>query len=335
MKEVSALTRAISNLFYLLRYEWYNDSSCDEDMVHGDNYMYTQDYMIYFKPTGKKEYYFTGEITIKTKTETFTEEDLQKSLEEIEEAIQRDLTFIRTYIYPPCEVDFNDLFMMENKIDYKTQWNSKFKYISSNEVKVSVQLYDFEDIESLKFFGLHLYLLGGMKTEKIENKFSDIFDILWESHFYEFKKEMLHPKYNGLYMDYSDFSYMFECIYKKYYENYTDDEIENYLSKMIDCDYRICKIDIEKTINEEMKYYKDYSNFNKPDKTIRATRKDYYTEEEYNQIILFEENQKKQKLEELQREEDLYSEESNLEEVHLPVPKTKTLPKVNVSTFFE
>lgn len=334
MKEVSALTRAISNLFYVLRYEWYNDSSCDEDMVHGDNYMYTQDYMIYFKPTGKKDYYFTGEITIKTKIETFTEEDLQKSLEEIEKAIQRDLTFIRTYIYPPCEVDFDDLFIVNDKKENEKSWSSKFKYISPNEVRVYVQLYDYEDVEELKFFGLHLYLLGGMETEDIEGKFSDILDILEDYHFYEYYVKVKHPKYSGLLMNFGDFYSMYHYLYKKYYEKSKDEKIDEHLQEY-EKYYILSEFDISELIQKEMEYYKDYSNFNKPDKTIRATRKDYYTEEEYNQIILFEEKKKKQKLEELQREEDLYSEESNLEEVHLPVPKTKTLPKVNVSTFFE
>ncbi len=293
MKELKVLTRAISNLFYLLRYKWYDDSSCDREYVM-ENYFYTKDYMIHYRTDKYEEDCgFVGTVTIKMKEERFSEEDLQNSLNEIDDAIQRDLTFIKENIYSSPEVYFlNYLFIedIDNKQKTETPWKSKFKYISSNEIKVFVSLLYYENIEQFTYYGLHLYLMGGMKRTKVLDKFEDIYDMLERG----IKKE---NQYN-----------------------------EEKFGKLIE---------------KEIEFYKEYSNFEKPDISIYGNRKDYYTEEEYSQWLKDEENFKKKRLDEDEDEdedddedeaEDKDEYQSDFDELKYelivkPTPKTKKLPK--------
>ena len=175
-KRVSTLTKSIANLFYQLRYRWYFDSSCDGDGVNSNSSISRDGFMIDYRVEDPyADDGFVGYITIKLTHETFTEEDLKNSLNEIEEAIERDHTFIHTYINPTGEMLIDQLFIggSEDRMNPDKTWKSKFKYFGPNKVKVKVYTYHFEDVENMGFCGFHLYLLAGLTKEKVIDNFKD------------------------------------------------------------------------------------------------------------------------------------------------------------------
>lgn len=224
MKEVSTLTKALVRFFYQLRYNWYFDSSCDGDGVNEDKFVSTNDFRIDYKvanPSTDDTYY--GYITIQLKNETFTEEDLKKSLDEIEEAIERDHKLIRTYINPTGEMLIQQLFVEDSYLERNKSWRSKFKYFGPNEVKTILYPYHFEDVENMNFYGYNLYLLGGMKESKIRERFMELLDFN-DDFKYEAGEGSMNFKYPGIYMERKDFGELYQELCKRYHEDYEEDE---------------------------------------------------------------------------------------------------------------
>lgn len=222
MKEVSTLTKALVRFFYQLRYNWYFDSSCDGEGVNQDGYVLTKDFQIDYKVANPYSDIHYGYITIQLKNETFTEEDLKNSLDEIEEAIERDHKLIRTYINPTGEMLIQQLFVEDSYLERNKSWRSKFKYFGPNEVKTILYPYDFEDVENMNFYGYNLYLLGGMKESKVRERFMELLDFN-DDFKYEKGEASMNFKYPGIHMD-NHFGKLYEELRKRYHEDYEEDE---------------------------------------------------------------------------------------------------------------
>ncbi len=203
-KKVSTLTKSIANLFYQLRYRWYFDSSCDGDGVNSNSSISRDGFLIDYRVEDPyADDGFVGYITIKLTQETFTEEDLKKSLNEIEEAIERDHKLIRTYINPEGEMLIDQLFIggSEDRMNPDKTWKSKFKYFGPNKVKVKVYTYHFEDVEGMGFCGFHLYLLAGLTKEEVIDNFKDFLYENEDNVEYTPGEASMNFKYPGILLD--------------------------------------------------------------------------------------------------------------------------------------
>ncbi len=203
-KRVSTLTKSIANLFYQLRYRWYFDSSCDGDGVNSNSSISRDGFLIDYRVEDPyADDGFVGYITIKLTQETFTEEDLKNSLNEIDEAIERDHKLIRTYINPEGEMLIDQLFIggSEDRINPDKTWKSKFKYFGPNKIKVKVYTYHFEDVEGMGFCGFHLYLLAGLTKDEVIENFKDFLYENEDNVEYTPGEASMNFKYPGILLD--------------------------------------------------------------------------------------------------------------------------------------
>jgi hypothetical protein len=158
------LVCALAQLIMKLQNDWYYDSTCDGTGVHYNHEISTNKYILTYEydennfDSGE----YKGVVTITLFTQ-YDKRKLNKALNIIENAINRDLSFLRKYYNPSSHYTYN-VFGGEK------DWKNAFKMINTYKLSVNVLQYNFDDVESMDYYPYHLKLVGGEFEENVRKK---------------------------------------------------------------------------------------------------------------------------------------------------------------------
>ncbi len=174
------LVCALAQLIMKLQYNWYYDSTCDGVGVHFDHEISTNKYILSYKydENNFDSSDYKGVVTITLFTQ-YDRRKLNKALNIIESAINRDLSFLRKYYNPSSHYTYNVFGGTQN-------WKNAFKIINTYKLSVNVFQYDFDDVEAMDYFPYHLKLVGGECEENIRK---ELLEDLYESQGTNYKEE--------------------------------------------------------------------------------------------------------------------------------------------------
>lgn len=218
----SRLTCSLVYLFHLLLRDWYYDSSCDGDGTD-HHHIYTFEYFTmkyYPHPNNPENFPRHGMVEIDF-VENITEEDLHESLHLIEEAIEKDITFINQHF--DADYSFTYRVFKEDECD-ETDWKGVFQFVHSKKIRLFVYPYDFDsDEDYTNYQPFHLYLLGGFDFDKTKKEFNGFYerfcsDISFEEYCRR-NYEACSEKYHIYQMEMNDFIQMNQIIYKNMIES--------------------------------------------------------------------------------------------------------------------
>jgi hypothetical protein len=248
--EKEVLLCSLVKLFREINTFWYFDSSCDGDCYYHRYTIITDKYSIIYDPSkgyGNDDWVNNLIlVTIQINEGEINQEKLNNCLNEIEEAINRDLLIIRTYFNPHANYTY-EAFGGKN-------WKNNFKIIDEKTIEILVKPYTDDDFQSMNYVSYHLLLLGSHTIDNIHDfcYYEGCFEDYAEEGEFDFLKEIRKQFLEILCKDNINLEEQI-TIYPGHYIEYDydvdSDEFENSFPQKL--------VNMDEVFEKELKYYEN------------------------------------------------------------------------------
>ncbi len=251
-KEV--LLCSLVKLFRELNTYWYFDSTCDGECYYHRYTITTDKYSLIYDPSkgyGNDDWVNNLiSVTIQINEGEINQEKLNDCLNEIEEAINRDLLIIRTYFNPHANYTYEAF----GGID----WKNNFKIMDEKTIEILIKPYTDDDFQMMNYTSYHLLLLGSHTIDNIpdfcyyEGCFEDYAEENKDKGEFDFEKEIRKQFLEKLCKDNINLEEPI-TIYPGHYIEYDYDVDSDEFQK----EFPQKLVNIDEVFEKELEYYKD------------------------------------------------------------------------------